>query len=149
MIELKKRILAEVEQLLEEKATQMRSQLTTIREDASASGKSSMGDKYETTREMLKQEELKVAGQLEICEKQLKQVRSTSMATANQVTSGSLIRSGKLYFMILTSIGKVRVDGQDIFVVSAVAPVAKLLLKKKQGESYTFNGKSHQIDELV
>ena len=149
MIELKKRILTEVEQLLEEKATQMRAQLASIREDASASGKSSMGDKYETTREMLKQEELKVAGQLEICNKQLNQVRSISSNVADQVASGTLIRSGKLYFLILTSIGKIRVDNLDIFVVSAVAPIAKLLLKKKVGDTYTFNGKSHQIDEMA
>ena len=149
MIELKKKILSEVERLLEEKAKQMRSQLVVIREDASASGKSSMGDKYETTREMLKQEEMKVGGQLEICEKQLKQVRFMPTVSADQVANGSLIRSGNLYFMILTSIGKVQVDNQDIFVVSAVAPIAKMLLKRRVGESYTFNGKSLQIDELA
>ncbi|MEL7222668.1 MAG: hypothetical protein AAGJ93_15210 [Bacteroidota bacterium] len=149
MTELKKKILSEVEQLLEDKSTQMQQQLDAIREDASSSGKSSMGDKYETTREMLKQEELKVAGQLALCDKQLKQVRSVTGGTSEKVANGSLVRSSNLYFMILTGIGKITIDQKEIFVISAVAPIAQQLLKRQVGDSFTFNGKPHQIDELV
>ena len=149
MIELKKRILEEVESLLTQKAVEMREQLAIIREDASSSAKSSMGDKYETTKEMLKQEELKIVGQLEICEKQLKDVQQINPGPPDRVSNGKLIRSDKLYFMILTSIGKITVDNQEVFVVSAAAPIARLLLNKQVGDTFDFNRKSCQIDELV
>ena len=149
MIELKKKILSQVEQMLMEKAAQMRKQLEAIREDASGSAKSSMGDKYETTREMLKQEELKVTGQLDICEKQIKQVQLAPVRVLDKVGNGSLIRSADLYFMILTSVGKVSIDDKDVFVVSAAAPVAQTLLGHNLGDTFIFNGKSCQIDELA
>jgi len=148
MIELKEKILQKAEKNLQEKAEQMNRQLSAIRSDASSSGKSSMGDKYETTREMLKQEEEKVVNQLELCKKQLTLVSSQELKAYEVIQAGSLIRAGKLYFMILTSLGKVEVNGVNIFIVSALAPISKLLLGKRTGDTFVFNGKSLEIDEL-
>lgn len=148
MIALKQKILDSARQSLSEKINQMNEQLANIRLDAGAGGKSSMGDKYETTREMLKQEEEKVASQLELCNKQLSIVTKQALKSYSQVQAGSLVRSESFYFMILTSIGKLTVDGKDIFIVSAVAPISKQLLGKKKGDSFSFNGKELVIDEL-
>ncbi|MEL6560965.1 MAG: hypothetical protein AAFQ94_22410 [Bacteroidota bacterium] len=148
MIALKEKILESARQSLSEKVNEMNGQLANIRADAGAGGKSSMGDKYETTREMLKQEEQKVATQLELCNKQLSIVMKQEVKAYDEVQAGSLIRSGNLYFMILTSIGKIRVADNDIFIVSAVAPISKLLLGKRVGDRFTFNRKELVIDEL-
>lgn len=148
MIALKEKILQSARESLARKANEMNQQLANIREDAGSGGKSSMGDKYETTREMLKQEEEKVSNQLEICNKQLSIVTKLELKSYDKVQAGSLIRSGNLYFMILTSIGKITVDKKDIFIVSAVAPISKLLLDKKAGDLFVFNQKELTIDEL-
>lgn len=148
MIALKEKILESARQSLSEKVDEMNEQLANIRADAGAGGKSSMGDKYETTREMLKQEEQKVATQLELCNRQLSAVMKQELKAYDQVQAGSLVRSGNLYFMILTSIGKLKVENKDIFIVSAVAPISKLLFGKRAGESFSFNKKELVIDEL-
>ncbi len=148
MIVLKEKIIESVCSTLSEKANAMNQQLINIRKDAGSGGKSSMGDKYETTREMLKQEEEKVATQLELCNKQLSMASKLEIKSYDKVQSGSLILSGKVYFMILTSIGRLEVDGKDIFIVSAVAPISKILLGKKAGDQFIFNKKELTIDEL-
>ncbi|MGB3467985.1 MAG: hypothetical protein WBA74_22055 [Cyclobacteriaceae bacterium] len=148
MMELKENIIRSVENMLREKANEMNKQLMAVRSDAGSGGKSSMGDKYETTREMLKQEEEKIAGQLEMCNKQLTQVANLQLKRFSQVESGALVRTGNLYFMILTSLGKITVSEKEIFVISAIAPVSKQMLGKSVGDQIIFNRENHQIDEI-
>ena len=148
MMEYKAKITQFVKTTLQTKAEEMNVQLQAIRNDAGNDGKSSMGDKYETTREMLKQEEEKVATQLEICQKQLTMVSNIKMKPCQKVENGALVRAGDLYFMLLVSLGKIEVEGQSVFVVSAVAPVSRLMLGKSKGERFIFNGKETTIDEI-
>ena len=148
MMIFKEKIIESVHQSLSAKVNEMNGQLASIREDAGLEGKSSMGDKYETTKEMLKQEEKKVATQLELCYKQLSIVTNQKLKTYKHVEAGTLIRSGNMYFMILIGIGKITVVNKDVFIVSAIAPISKSLLGKKTGDKFTFNKKELIIDEV-
>lgn len=112
--------------------------------------KSSAGDKYETTREMMQQEMdrnsklLYEAGQQKIALQQIENVDD-----AKEVKNGSLVLTSSGNFYISISAGELKVDGQTFFAVSQAAPIGKLFIGKKVGVELTFNGKIYLIREIL
>ena len=62
-----------------------------------------------------------------------------------QAEFGSVVETdGGIYFISI-SLGQIKVDGQAIFAVSALAPIFKAFDGKKKGDSYTFRDKTFKI----
>jgi transcription elongation GreA/GreB family factor len=40
------------------------------------------------------------------------------------------------------------IDGKTIFAISPASPIGKLLLEKKKGNGFEFNGKKYQIESV-
>ena len=118
---------------------------TAVRQDS----KSSMGDKYETGREMMALEMRKLMEQLQV-NSQLKQVLSelTTNLTSEKIAVGSMIRTSIGIFYLSVSLGKISVEGHSIFALSAVSPLGKLLMNKREGDNLIFNGKTVEITSL-
>lgn len=134
-------------EILEDRISSMQRELEELRKSQSSEMKSSMGDKYETAREMINLEKGKLAEQLSSCQKMmsfLSQLNPTRKLTT--VEAGALIstRQGKFYLSV--SLGKVAVGPSDeVFVVSPVSPIGQAMLGKKKGENFTLNSTSQQI----
>jgi transcription elongation GreA/GreB family factor len=111
--------------------------------------KSSAGDKFETGRAMMQLELDKIESQLDqlkFTKNQLKQI--PSQLTNNQVALGSLVVSDKGNFYISVSLGKVDVDGQNYFTLSAQAPLSKVMLGKRVGETVKMRDRNYKIMEI-
>lgn len=112
--------------------------------------KSSAGDKYETTREMMQQEMdrnsklLYEAGQQRIALQQLENVD-----VAKEVKNGSLVLTSEGNFYISISAGELNFNGQKFFAVSQAAPIGKLFIGKKEGDELSFNGKKYLVKEIL
>lgn len=112
--------------------------------------KSSAGDKYETTREMMQQEidrnqrQLMEAGQQLQLLKQLENV-----GTAEKIKVGSLVLTNQGWFYLSISAGELKADGKGFFAISQASPIGKLLLAKSVGTNFIFNGKTITIDQLL
>ncbi|MCZ4222425.1 3-oxoacyl-ACP synthase [Pedobacter rhodius] len=112
--------------------------------------KSSAGDKYETTREMMQQEMdrnsklLYEAGQQKIALQQIENV-----SAVKEVKNGSLVLTSAGNFYISISAGELKVDGQTFFAVSQAAPIGRLFIGKKAGDELNFNGKKYLILEVL
>ena len=107
--------------------------------------KSSMGDKYETSREMLQQEINNLQLQLN---EQLKsqQILKNIQPIAHKIVSlGSLVETDKGKFFIAVSIGELSFNQEKIFIISAESPLAKAMNGKKQGEFFSLNNLSQAI----
>ena len=108
--------------------------------------KSSAGDKYETTREMMQQEvsfnevQLFEARKLKHVLRQINPSRQCAVAE-----TGSLVLTDKGNFFIAVSAGSFSIDEERYFVVSAASPVAKILAGLKQGDKTSFNGKEFTV----
>lgn len=113
--------------------------------------KSSAGDKYETSREMMKQElerhQQLLAGAREM-EQTLQGLGMTVQSSSATIVPGSLIRTDQGLFFLAVGIGKLSAEGQDIFVLSPSAPVGKLLIGKQAGDRISFNAKTYHILEI-
>ncbi|MCX2429357.1 3-oxoacyl-ACP synthase [Pedobacter sp. GR22-10] len=124
--------------------------LQQARQASNDDTKSSAGDKYETTREMMQQEMdrnsklLYEAGQQKIS---LQQIESVDVST--EVKNGSLVFTSEGNFYISISAGELHLDGQQFFAVSQAAPIGKLFIGKKVGDELGFNGKKYVLIKIL
>lgn len=109
--------------------------------------KSSAGDKYETSREMIQQDLNRYEQQLKVLNLDL----DTLVRIKNQkldvkkVGLGSLVQTDKALYFLAISIGQVCVDAQKIYSISTASPIGKILIGKAVGESFEFNGTTQKI----
>lgn len=107
--------------------------------------KSSMGDKYETSREMVQQ-------QINTLQLQLNENRRahTFLITLNVnphqiIGVGSLVKTDKGLFYIAVSCGEIIYEGKKIFVISPESPLGGSLLGKKKNDQITLNNSVQNI----
>lgn len=112
--------------------------------------KSSAGDKYETSREMITQEIKNLSGQLTEAQQQklmLSQIFADS--TQDAIQPGSVVFTNEGNFFVSISAGALEAGGEKFMAVSPLSPIGKLLLNKKQGEDFLFNNKKYEIQKVV
>lgn len=123
--------------------------LLQAREASQDDTKSSAGDKYETTREMMQQDIDRNNSQLYEAKRilfQLEQCRDT--AINGRVGSGSLVKTSKALLYIAVSIGQLQVHGQTLMAISPASPLGQVLIGKERGDNFVFNGVSQIIEEV-
>lgn len=131
---------------IEQRMAAARAAMQAAQEASTSDTKSSAGDKYETGREMANAERDRHAAQLHQAQQQLAELlRISPDATCDTVRPGALVHSSMGWFYLGLSAGKLVVDGQEYFAVSAAAPVALALKGKRAGEEASFNGKAVRV----
>lgn len=110
--------------------------------------KSSMGDKYETGREMLQQEINNLQRQLNEALNQQDAVRKISSEPMDKVQNGALVKTDKGLFYIAASAGEIIYGKQKIMTVSAESPLVKAMYGKKTEDIFTVNTTSQTIEEI-
>jgi len=117
--------------------------LQQARQASNDDTKSSAGDKYETTREMMQQEMdrnsklLYEAGQQKIALQQLEHVEAS-----NVVKNGSLVLTSEGNFYISISAGELKFEDKTFFAVSQASPIGKLFIGKKSQGNTQFQRKA-------
>lgn len=147
--DLKKEIIAHCIQVVSEKLDGLKRELILVQESANSDTKSSMGDKYETGREMVMQEKGKLESQRGLLLKQLTTFKSIDLNKSfSKVELGSLVMTNQAIYFISAALGIIEEDQQKIFIISAGAPIAQSMLGKMQGDKYSFGGKEFEIKEI-
>lgn len=110
--------------------------------------KSSMGDKYETGREMLQQEINNVQRQLNETLNQQSFLQKLSAETCSKVQNGALVKTDKGLFYISASLGEITFENQKIMTISSESPLAKEMFGKKESETFIMNKVSQTIEKI-
>lgn len=112
--------------------------------------KSSAGDKFETTREMMQQDIARNKNLLFDGQQNLQLLSSLESvpAAGDTVRNGSLVYTSKGIFYISISAGQLNVEDQLVFAISAASPIGQLLIGKKAGESFSFNQNAYTIKDI-
>ncbi|MET3537076.1 hypothetical protein [Chryseobacterium limigenitum] len=110
--------------------------------------KSSMGDKYETGREMLQQEVNNLQRQLNEILNQQAIVQKINAEPSSKVQNGALVKTDKGLFYISASLGEIVFDNQKIMTVSAESPLVKAMHGKKGGETFVINNIHQKIESI-
>jgi len=111
--------------------------------------KSSAGDKHETGRAMLQLEMEKASQQLEGIHQMKIIVDKISIdSTSEIIRLGSLVITDQIHYFIAISVGEITLSGKSYFAISPGSPIGKLMLGKKVGDEFVFNGKTLTIQEI-
>ena len=110
--------------------------------------KSSMGDKYETGREMLQQEINNIQRQLNEVLNQQGFLHKLSTETCSKVQNGALVKTDKGLFYISASVGEIIIENKKIMTISSESPLAKEMFGKKESETFIINKVSQTIEKI-
>jgi transcription elongation GreA/GreB family factor len=110
--------------------------------------KSSMGDKYETGREMLQQEINNIQRQLNETLNQQNFLKKLNTEVCEKVQNGALVKTDKGFFYISVSSGEIVFEGKKIMTISSESPLAKAMFGKKIAETFIINNVNQVIEEI-
>ncbi len=135
---------------IEERIQTAETALKQAREASNDDTKSSAGDKYETSREMMQQDidrNKRLLIDAEENQKVLTSIKDTPYSETAR--NGSLVYTDQGNFYLSISAGQLHLGNEVVFAISAVSPIGKLLLGKQKGNQFDFNGKKYQIKEVA
>jgi transcription elongation GreA/GreB family factor len=111
--------------------------------------KSSAGDKYETSREMMQQDTNRNLAQLTEASKLMVALNRISADTiSTKADNGSLVLTTNGNFFLAVSAGTLNVDGEAYFAVSPGSPIGNIMKGKKAGDEFSLNGKAYKIKSV-
>lgn len=110
--------------------------------------KSSMGDKYETSREMVQQEINNLQRQLNETVNQQALIQKITSEPSLKVQNGALVKTDRGLFYVAASVGEINIDQQKIMTVSAESPLIKAMSGKKKGDVFTINTVTQTIENI-
>lgn len=138
--EFKELLFQHCVKLLAQKESALKVEITQLREGIANDSKSSMGDKYETSREMSQQEINRLEQQLGLITRQQFQLQSISLKTDfQQITLGSLVKTNIGNFFISIALGEIKLNVESVFVISPASPIGKLMMGKRKGETFSMS----------
>ncbi len=127
---------------IELRITRLEDEMEALKRSAESDTKSSMGDKYETGREMINLEKGKIVEQLNEAVRMRQALLSIDSDKGFDAGAlGAMITTAQATYFMATSIGKVSLGDQDFFVISPLSPIGQQLLDKKVGDQINFAGK--------
>lgn len=107
--------------------------------------KSSMGDKYETGREMLQQQINNLQIQLNEAMKQQIFVKSIVAKPSQKVEKGAIVSTERGVFFISVSLGEIIINEHKLMCISPESPLAKAMNGKSVNDVFTLNNVGQNI----
>lgn len=148
--EKRNKLIGRCEQVINSRIEVAQQEMSSYTAQSKEETKSSAGDKYETGRAMIHLEKEKIATQLNESIK-LRKVVGQLRHKNPETGLGRLIITDQAHFFISISLGLVTIEGESekYFMISPVAPLAKLLLDCKESDKVSFNGKTYQVKKII
>ena len=142
---------SEILQIIHDKLSEKIATLEKMISETRASNnetKSSMGDKYETTREMVQQEINNLQVQLNENLKAQSVLKTLSVSTHEKIQPGSLVETNNGYFYIAISLGDLVFNNKKIFLISPESPLAKAMMGKLENGEFILNNIKQKIIKI-
>ncbi len=117
--------------------------------DLLSESKSSAGDKHETGRAILQLEMEKLGQQYQTVLAKKTTLSKIEFSNSEIARIGSLVVANGNYYFLATSIGQVVYNNKTVMVISVNSPIGKLLLGKKEDDSFLFNAKQLSITKVL
>lgn len=135
--------------LLQQKIDALQKNLHDLSDSAGNETKRTAGDKHETALAMLQIEQENNSRQLkEVLQQKAILEKLDPQLQTTMVVRGSLVETNKGRFYISLGLGKLKVEEETVFAVSPEAPLGKLMLMKKAGDTFTFNNTDYKINSI-
>ena len=147
---MREKLLAKCADYVEERVSRLQSSIKDLEHDLGNETKSSAGDKYETSREMINTEINKLQNQLQSFKK-LKEVLAVieNRKASTTVQLGSIVKTSAANYFISIPVGEIKVEEEKYYAIGLNSPIGKLLLGKEKGEQFIFQQKEFSIKKIL
>ena len=147
---MREKLLAKCADYVEERVSRLQSSIKDLEHDLGNETKSSAGDKYETSREMMNTEINKLQNQLQSFKK-LKEVLAVieNRKASTTVQLGSIVKTSAANYFISIPVGEIMVEEEKFYAIGLNSPIGKLLLGKQEGEQFIFQQKEFSIKKIL
>ena len=147
---MREKLLAKCVDYVEERVSRLQSSIKDLEHDLGNETKSSAGDKYETSREMINTEITKLQNQLQSFKK-LKEVLAVieNRKASTTVQLGSIVKTSAANYFISIPVGEIMVEEEKFYAIGLNSPIGKLLLGKQEGEKFIFQQKEFSIKKIL
>ena len=99
---------------------------------------------------MLQLEREKAGNQLADIQKQQELFSRVLIDTSSDVARlGSIVSTDKGVYFLAISVGAITIGSKTYYAISPSSPIGKVLLGKTNGEEFSFNGITQQIQEII
>jgi len=145
----KEDVTTAVRRQLQQRLDELDQQLVDVEQARNNETKSSAGDKYETSREMIQREADQVQDRIRSTQgllNNLTQLRIDKINTT--VQEGSLVQTNKGWFFLAVPLGKIKIGTNTCFALSSKAPLGAQLLGKKKGDRFLFRESEIEIQSI-
>ncbi len=148
-MQIKKKLLQECEHYVNVLQTTIETTIRSLQKDLNSETKSSAGDKHETGRAMI-QLEMEKAGKQLLSIQQMKTTLTKIDCSRNSTIAslGSLITTNLGTYFLCISLGQLKAEANNYFIISISSPIGKLLLGKKAGDLFLWNGRKIKIHKI-
>ena len=145
----KQQLLLLCKDFIEERINNCQSAIDAANNSINEETKSSAGDKYETSREMMTQEIKNNSAQLAEAIKQKQLLSQISIdKKLETIQVGSLVITNHEKFFIAISAGSLKLSSENYLAISPSSPPGRNLIDKKKGDAVSFNNKLYSILEV-
>lgn len=135
--------------IVQERVDSLEVELENLKESAASDTKSSMGDKYETSREMINLEKGKISEQLGLAKNMLTTLKSIDPEKIfKKAELGALVITDKGKYFLSAALGQIDMKGEKYFAISMNSPLAQKLLNKKVGDTIQLGSNQQVIIEI-
>ncbi len=141
-------IISFIRQHLEAQLTDYIEELHSVNEEIGKETKSSAGDKFETSREMMNQEVGRIEERIAYLKKQTNYLNQIPLSTVDSIQSGSLVLTNHGLFFFGIAFGKLDIDKEILMGLSLNSPLGKLMANKKNGDKLTFMSRNYDIQNV-
>jgi hypothetical protein len=145
---LKQQLLAECLRIQNSQIQTAKSAMDEAQQSANEH-QGALEDKFESFREACQIQRDMFAKQLDEAITSLSILRRIVATKENKhIMLGSIIITNLEKFFIAVSLGEITVDGEKYFAISAMSPLFKAMVNKKEGEEFTFRDKKYCIESI-
>jgi len=141
-------IISFIQQHLEAQLSDYIDELHSVNEEIGKETKSSAGDKFETSREMMSQEVGRIEERIAYLKKQINSLHQIPLNTVDTIQNGSLVLTNHELFFFGIAFGKLHVEKETLMGLSLNSPLGKLMATKKKGDELTFMNRNYLIQNV-
>ena len=150
-IDLKKQLKSYCLEMQQKQAETLKLAIQQVQESANAE-KGTMEDRFESFREQCQIDRDMYAKQLQETNQGIVLLQKMEVGREyDSVMLGSVVVTDSQRFFVAISIGEIKLQGKkgpSYFAISMSSPLFKAIAGKKQGDSFFFRDKTHQIVEV-
>ncbi len=147
---IKGQLCKKVDEILDGKIKTLNELLLSAKDSRDSDSKSSVGDKYETSRAMMHIEIGKNEAQLSNMLRLKNEVSKIEIKQISKVVGfGSVVVTNTGRYFISIAIGKVLIETGEYYSISLISPIGKVLNGLRKGEVVKFNNQDIKIKDVI